>query len=63
MKDFIYTNEDTLLPVPTALLEEVGITPEGVLQFYVADGKLIIEPLTDCDGNCDGCSFDEGDKL
>ena len=52
--------EYTLLPVPTEVLEEVGIDAFSTFQFSVARGKLIIEPIDAeqnmvCIGNCCRC--------
>jgi hypothetical protein len=49
------------LLIPTELLDEVGITPDSVLQLTVVDNKLIVETVTDddfeCDGDCESCPF------
>ena len=52
--------EYTLLPVPTEVLEEVGIDAFSAIQFSVSRGKLIIEPIDAeqnlvCIGNCCRC--------
>ena len=52
--------EYTLLPVPTEVLEEVGIDAFSTIQFSVARGKLIIEPIDAeqnmvCIGSCCWC--------
>lgn len=49
-----------MLSVPINMLEEVGVCEGGVFQFYVSDGRLIIEPVDDegdfvCDGDCEHC--------
>ena len=41
--------EMVLLSVPAELLEEADISEGDVLQMYVEDGSLIIEPLYDAD--------------
>lgn len=51
-----------VLNVPLDLLVEVGIKENAVIQFYVDDGKLIIQTVEAdedyvCDGDCDGCVF------
>ena len=50
----------SMLSVPVQMLEELGVYEGGVFQFYVSDGKLIIEPVDDtgdyvCDGDCGRC--------
>ena len=54
-----------LLPVPMELFEEIGLNPMDVMQFSVADEKIIIEKVTDddfvCDGDCESCPFNEED--
>lgn len=57
-------NEYILLPVPTELLDELGISRFSVIQYYAEDGKLIIEPADiddyECYGECGECPlFDE----
>ena len=52
--------EYTLLPVPTEVLEEVGLDAFSTIQFSISRGKLIIEPIDAeqnmvCFGNC--CQF------
>lgn len=52
--------EYTLLPVPTEVLEEVEIDAFSAIQFSVAGGKLIIEPIDAeqnmvCIGSCCRC--------
>lgn len=43
MKD----DEVMLLPVPRELLNEVGIGPFDVIQYYITKGKIIIEAIRD----------------
>lgn len=52
--------EMVLLSVPAELLEEADISEGDVLQMYVEDGSLIIEPLYEaediiCRENCRSC--------
>ena len=52
--------EYTLLPVPTEVLEEVGIDAFSTVQFSVARGNPIIEPIDAeqnmvCIGSCCRC--------
>lgn len=63
-------NDMVLFPIPTDLLEEVGLDEMAVIQMSVANNKLIIEKAdTDsfiCDGDCKDCpcsgSCDEGEN-
>lgn len=63
-------NGMVLFPIPTELLEEVGLDEMDVIQMSVSDNKLIIEKAdTDgfiCDGDCRNCpcsgSCDEGEN-
>lgn len=58
-------NDMVLLPVPMELFDEIGIEPMDAVQMSIADGKIIIEKVTDadfvCDGDCNNCPFDEED--
>ena len=51
--------EMVLFSVPAELLEEADISEGDVLQMYVEDGSLIIEPLYDADEIVcrEDCSF------
>lgn len=40
-------NEFTLFPVPTDMLEEVGLVLTPTVQYSVSRGRLIIEPIYD----------------
>lgn len=40
-------DEMMLLPVPRELLNEVGMGPFDVIQYYIAEGKIIIEAIRD----------------
>ena len=40
-------NEFTLFPVPTDMLEEVGLVLTPTVQYSVSRGRLIIEPIHD----------------
>lgn len=59
-KPIIELNESVLMPIPLALLEEVGIDPFDTIQMYISRGRLIIEPTESdctmiCFGNCRRC--------
>lgn len=50
----------TLLPVPTEVLEELGLDPFSTIQYSISRGRLIIEPIDGeqsmvCFGNCCRC--------
>lgn len=54
MKDFV------LLPIPAEVAEEVRLDPFATIQFTIARGRLIIEPIEAehsmvCFGNCCRC--------
>ena len=61
MKKATQVNQEyTLLPVPTEVLEEVGLDAFTTIQFSISRGKLIIEPIDGeqnmvCFGNCCRC--------
>lgn len=40
-------NEFILFPVPTDMLEEVGLVLTPTVQYSVSRGRLIIEPIYD----------------
>lgn len=40
-------SEFTLFPVPTDMLEEVGLVLTPTVQYSVSRGRLIIEPIYD----------------
>lgn len=42
-----HVNEFTLFPVPTDMLEEVGLVLTPTVQYSVSRGRLIIEPIYD----------------
>lgn len=44
----------TMISVPTEMLEEVGIDEFSGIQFSVARGRLMLEPL-EADAECDLC--------
>ena len=50
-----------LLPVPFEALEDAGIGVGDLMQFTVADGRLIMERVDPkeadlvCDGDCESC--------
>lgn len=53
-----------LLPVPVELMEEAGIKPYSLIQFYVTEGKLMAEVVKDtenfaCDRDCLNCPCEE----
>ena len=54
-----------LIPIPLELVLEIGLNPLDVIQFRTDGNKLIIEPVTDsdfeCDNDCDNCPFFELD--
>ena len=56
-------NEFTLISIPTEALEEAGIVEGCVIQAHVENGKLILEPVTvddfECDGLCEDCPFSD----
>ena len=57
--------EFAMMSIPIEMLEEIGIYQDGIyqdeiIQFYVSNGKLIIEPIDEtedyqCNGKCEGC--------
>jgi hypothetical protein len=64
MQNKTVKNEFGVLPVPTEVLCEAGITPYMVIQYSVVNGKLIVEPADtedySCDGDCEDCPlYDE----
>ena len=53
-------NDFTLFPVPTEVLEELGLDPFSTIQYSISRGRLIIEPIDAeesmvCFGNCCRC--------
>ena len=40
-------SEFTLFPVPTDMLEEVGLVLTPTVQYSVSRGRLVIEPIYD----------------
>ncbi len=53
-------NDVTLLPVPTEVLEELGLDPFSTIQYSISRGRLIIESIDTeesmvCFGNCCRC--------
>lgn len=57
-------NGHILLPVPVELMEEAGIKPYSLIQFYVTEGKLVAEVIKDtenfvCDSECTNCPCEE----
>ena len=58
-------NEMVLVPVPTELLEELGLEPLDLIRMQVADGKLILEKEAAddffCDRDCEHCPLAELD--
>lgn len=58
ISDFVF------LPVPTEQLAEAKINVFLPMQYYVSEGKLVVENVKDvgevvCDGDCGGCPMSE----
>ncbi len=61
-----YVNRDmVLVPIPTELLEELGLEPLDVIRMRAAEGKIILEKEAEdgfsCDGDCENCPLVELD--
>ena len=60
-------NDFVLMSVPSDVLEEAGIVPNALIQYYVDDGKIIMEMVDEvapviCDGECNECPV-KGQKV
>lgn len=61
-----YVNRDmVLVPIPTELLEELGLEPLDVIRMRADGGKIILEKEGEdgfsCDGDCEHCPLAELD--
>ena len=57
-------NGHILLTVPVELMEEAGIKPYSLIQFYATEGKIVAEVVENtenfaCDRDCLNCPCEE----
>ncbi len=53
-------NDFVLMSIPSDVLEEAGIQPNALIQYYADEGRVIMEMVDEvapliCSGNCNDC--------